>query len=124
MTVAIVDYGSGNLRSAAQAFERAAREAGTDARVVVTSSPAEVAAVLQTYSIKLTKLTDLVPNRFDRSLSELERLQSVPLLPDGQGKSGGATSDHPSSGVSPLSAVGVISIDHEELSLALEANRL
>jgi glutamine amidotransferase len=44
MTVAIVDYGSGNLRSAAKAFERAAREAGTDERVLVTSSPAEVAA--------------------------------------------------------------------------------
>jgi len=44
MTVAIVDYGSGNLRSAAKAFERTAREAGTDARVLVTSSPADVAA--------------------------------------------------------------------------------
>jgi glutamine amidotransferase len=44
MTVAIVDYGSGNLRSAAKAFERAAREAGTNERVLVTSSPAEVAA--------------------------------------------------------------------------------
>jgi len=44
MTVAIVDYGSGNLRSAAKAFERAARESGTDDRVLVTSSPAEVAA--------------------------------------------------------------------------------
>ncbi|TAJ98244.1 MAG: imidazole glycerol phosphate synthase subunit HisH [Reyranella sp.] len=44
MTVAIVDYGSGNLRSAAKAFERAAREAGTHERVLVTSSPAEVAA--------------------------------------------------------------------------------
>ncbi len=44
MTVAIVDYGSGNLRSAAKAFERAAREAGTDERVLVTSSPADVAA--------------------------------------------------------------------------------
>jgi imidazole glycerol-phosphate synthase subunit HisH len=44
MTVAIVDYGSGNLRSAAKAFERAARESGTNERVVVTSSPAEVAA--------------------------------------------------------------------------------
>ena len=44
MTVAIVDYGSGNLRSAAKAFERAAREAGIDERVLVTSSPAEVAA--------------------------------------------------------------------------------
>ena len=44
MTVAIVDYGSGNLRSAAKAFERAARESGTNERVVVTSSPTEVAA--------------------------------------------------------------------------------
>ena len=31
MTVAIVDYGSGNLHSAAKAFERAARECGGDA---------------------------------------------------------------------------------------------
>ena len=44
MTVAIVDYGSGNLRSAAKAFERAAREAGTFERVLVTSDPREVAA--------------------------------------------------------------------------------
>ena len=44
MTVAIVDYGSGNLRSAAKAFERAAREAGTHERVLVTSDPREVAA--------------------------------------------------------------------------------
>jgi len=43
MTVAIVDYGSGNLRSAAKAFERAAREAGTHERVVVTANPNEVA---------------------------------------------------------------------------------
>ena len=43
MTVAIVDYGSGNLRSAAKAFERAARETGVDDRVLVTSSPREVA---------------------------------------------------------------------------------
>ena len=43
MTVAIVDYGSGNLRSAAKAFERAARETGTNERVLVTSSPADVA---------------------------------------------------------------------------------
>ena len=44
MTVAIVDYGSGNLRSAAKAFERAAREAGTHERVLVTASPTDVAA--------------------------------------------------------------------------------
>jgi glutamine amidotransferase len=43
-TVAIVDYGSGNLRSAAKAFERAAREAGTDHAVLVTSDPEAVAA--------------------------------------------------------------------------------
>ena len=30
MSVAIVDYGSGNLHSAAKAFERAARESGHD----------------------------------------------------------------------------------------------
>jgi glutamine amidotransferase len=44
MTVAIVDYGSGNLRSAAKAFERAARESGVDDRVLVTSNPHEVAS--------------------------------------------------------------------------------
>jgi glutamine amidotransferase len=43
MTVAIVDYGSGNLRSAAKAFERAAREIGYVGAVKVTSDAAEVA---------------------------------------------------------------------------------
>ena len=42
MTVAIVDYGSGNLHSAAKAFERAARESGHDQPIVVTSNPDEV----------------------------------------------------------------------------------
>jgi glutamine amidotransferase len=36
MKVAIIDYGSGNLRSAAKAFERAAIEIGISARVEVT----------------------------------------------------------------------------------------
>ncbi|HEY4344047.1 MAG TPA: imidazole glycerol phosphate synthase subunit HisH [Parvibaculum sp.] len=40
--VAIIDYGSGNLRSAAKAFERAAREAGVNARISVTGNPKEV----------------------------------------------------------------------------------
>ena len=44
MTVAILDYGSGNLRSAAKAFERMAGEIGIDDPVVVTSRPDEVAA--------------------------------------------------------------------------------
>ncbi|MDB5558183.1 MAG: hisH [Enterovirga sp.] len=43
MTVAIVDYGSGNLNSAAKAFERASLESGTNERILVTSDPAEVA---------------------------------------------------------------------------------
>jgi imidazole glycerol-phosphate synthase subunit HisH len=42
MTVAIVDYGSGNLHSAAKAFERAAREAGTGQDIRVTSDPETV----------------------------------------------------------------------------------
>jgi glutamine amidotransferase len=42
-TVAIIDYGSGNLHSAAKAFERAARESGLDRRIVVTADPAVVA---------------------------------------------------------------------------------
>ncbi|NNG04528.1 MAG: imidazole glycerol phosphate synthase subunit HisH [Inquilinus sp.] len=41
-TVAIVDYGSGNLRSAAKAFERAAREAGRAVTVEVTGEPERV----------------------------------------------------------------------------------
>ena len=43
MSVAIVDYGSGNLHSAAKAFERAAREEGLAQPIVVTSDPEEVA---------------------------------------------------------------------------------
>jgi glutamine amidotransferase len=43
MSVAIVDYGSGNLHSAAKAFERAAREGGHAQAIVVTSRPDEVA---------------------------------------------------------------------------------
>lgn len=41
--VAIIDYGSGNLHSAAKAFERAAREGGSNAEIEVTSSAKQVA---------------------------------------------------------------------------------
>jgi len=44
MTVAIVDYGSGNLHSAAKAFERAAHEARLGEPIVVTRDPDVVAA--------------------------------------------------------------------------------
>ncbi len=42
MKLAVVDYGSGNLRSAATALERAALEAGLQAEVEVTPAPAAV----------------------------------------------------------------------------------
>jgi imidazole glycerol-phosphate synthase subunit HisH len=44
VSVAIVDYGSGNLHSAAKAFERAAHDAGFDQPIVVTADPRKVAA--------------------------------------------------------------------------------
>jgi glutamine amidotransferase len=44
MHVAIIDYGSGNLHSAAKAFERAAREAASRLSVKVTAKPEDVAA--------------------------------------------------------------------------------
>ena len=43
MRVAIIDYGSGNLRSATKAFERAAREAGIDAEIDLTDRADRVA---------------------------------------------------------------------------------
>jgi imidazole glycerol-phosphate synthase subunit HisH len=44
MSVAIVHYGSGNLHSAAKAFERAAHDAGTDQPIIVTNDPDAVVA--------------------------------------------------------------------------------
>ncbi|MEE8444509.1 MAG: imidazole glycerol phosphate synthase subunit HisH, partial [Alphaproteobacteria bacterium] len=43
-TVAIIDYGSGNLRSAAKAFERMASETGLARPIAVTADAAVVAA--------------------------------------------------------------------------------
>ncbi|MDQ0457987.1 imidazole glycerol phosphate synthase subunit HisH [Rhizobium paknamense] len=44
MRVAIIDYGSGNLRSATKAFERAARELGLDAEIDLTDKAERVAS--------------------------------------------------------------------------------
>ncbi|MGD9481165.1 imidazole glycerol phosphate synthase subunit HisH [Shinella sp. G-2] len=44
MRVAIIDYGSGNLRSATKAFERAAREAGIPAEIDLTDKAERVAS--------------------------------------------------------------------------------
>ncbi|MDB5576788.1 MAG: imidazole glycerol phosphate synthase subunit HisH [Bradyrhizobium sp.] len=43
MTVAIIDYGAGDLHSAAKAFERAANDSGCDDTVIVTADPDAVA---------------------------------------------------------------------------------
>jgi imidazole glycerol-phosphate synthase subunit HisH len=40
---AVIDYGSGNLRSAAKALERAAREAASGDRILVTGEPLRLA---------------------------------------------------------------------------------
>jgi glutamine amidotransferase len=42
LSVAIIDYGSGNLHSAAKAFEHAASESGRKARIIVTNDPQTV----------------------------------------------------------------------------------
>ena len=42
MSVAIIDYGSGNLHSAAKAFERAARASADPQKIVVTRDPEAV----------------------------------------------------------------------------------
>jgi len=42
VSVVIIDYGSGNLHSAAKAFERAARESGHQQPIAVTSDPEKV----------------------------------------------------------------------------------
>ncbi|OIR00798.1 imidazole glycerol phosphate synthase subunit HisH 1 [mine drainage metagenome] len=42
MSIALIDYGSGNLRSAAKAFERAVAEAGLSQTVLVTNDPEAV----------------------------------------------------------------------------------
>lgn len=42
MRVAIIDYGSGNLRSATKAFERASRESGVNAEIELTNDAERV----------------------------------------------------------------------------------
>ena len=42
MKIAIIDYGSGNLRSAVKAFERSAHEVGSDAEIILTSNVEDV----------------------------------------------------------------------------------
>ncbi len=84
-TVAIIDYGSGNLHSAAKAFERAARDADISARIVVTADPRDVATAdrivlpgVGAFADCMRGLTAVPGMR--ESLEETVRLRQRPFL--------------------------------------------
>lgn len=83
--VVIVDYGSGNLRSAEKAFERAAREAGTGHEIRVTADPRAVAAAERIVLPGVGAFADCkagidaVPGLRD-ALEEAVRARRVPFL--------------------------------------------
>jgi glutamine amidotransferase len=85
VTVAIVDYGSGNLHSAAKAFERAARESGHDQPILVTNDPDQVRAADRVVLPGVGAFADCrrgldaVPGMVE-ALNETVRLQGRPFL--------------------------------------------
>ena len=60
-TVVIIDYGSGNLHSAAKAFERAARESGSGHSIVVAADPDAVRGAESTKRILTSDFPPLKP---------------------------------------------------------------
>jgi glutamine amidotransferase len=83
--VVIIDYGSGNLHSAAKAFERAARESEADATIVVSASVADVASAdrvvlpgVGAYA-DCRRGLDAVPGLLD-ALEEVVRKKARPFL--------------------------------------------
>jgi imidazole glycerol-phosphate synthase subunit HisH len=85
VTVAIIDYGSGNLHSAAKAFERAAREGGASQPIMVTSDPEAVRAADRVVLPGVGAFADCrrgldrVPGMVD-ALHEAVRHQGKPFL--------------------------------------------
>jgi len=85
VSVAIVDYGSGNLHSAAKAFERAARESGHDQPIIVTNDPEKVRnadrVVLPGVGAfaDCRRGLDAVPGMVD-ALNEVARKKAKPFL--------------------------------------------
>lgn len=85
MHVAIVDYGSGNLHSAAKAFERAAREQGAALAVKVTAAPEEVLSAERIVLPGVGAFADCktglarVPGMIE-ALGEAVRVRGRPLL--------------------------------------------
>ena len=85
MHVAIIDYGSGNLHSAAKAFERAAREQGSPLAVKVTSRPEEVLSAERVVLPGVGAFADCrnglvaIPGMID-ALEESVRVKGKPFL--------------------------------------------
>jgi glutamine amidotransferase len=85
VTVAIVDYGSGNLHSAAKAFERAARESSDSQQIVVTRDPEAVRRAERVVLPGVGAFADCrrgleaVPGMID-ALQETVRRQGRPFL--------------------------------------------
>lgn len=85
MNVVIVDYGSGNIRSAEKAFERAALDAGIEADVAVTAWPDRIAAADRLVLPGVGAFADcyeglaVVPGLID-ALEEAVRRRGVPFL--------------------------------------------
>ncbi len=83
--VAIIDYGSGNLRSAAKAFERAVAESGRAMAVKVTADAADLAAASHIVLPGVGAFADCkaglhaVPGMVD-ALTQAVRRQAKPLL--------------------------------------------
>lgn len=59
MNVAIIDYGSGNLRSAAKAFERAQGEAGLNMAVTVTRDAEWKMFVYRPFSLSWRRISTM-----------------------------------------------------------------
>ena len=84
-TVALIDYGSGNLRSAEKALARAATERGTAHKIVVTGDPAMVARAERIVLPGVGAFADCmrglsaVPGMVD-ALSEAVLQKGVPFL--------------------------------------------
>ncbi|MEF2071331.1 imidazole glycerol phosphate synthase subunit HisH [Consotaella aegiceratis] len=84
-TIAIIDYGSGNLHSALNAFRRAARDNAIDAEIVLTAEPERVRAADRVVLPGVGAYADCraglaaVPGMEDALLEAVER-RAVPFL--------------------------------------------
>jgi glutamine amidotransferase len=85
VSVAIIDYGSGNLHSAQKAFERAARDRGLNSPITVTAEPDLVAKADRIVLPGVGAFADCkkglaaVPGMID-ALEEAVRQRAVPFL--------------------------------------------